>query len=304
MNERYHPRSEMASAGAALSRAREAQNLSVVEVARHLKLTPAQVESLEAGSYDRLPGRVFVRGFIRNYARLVKIDPEPLLRSIEHDMPQPAVSIPEARMTREVALPVAKRSRWPLFAGIAFLFVAALAVYEFGFNENGREGASAAPDAAPATAGESKAPAAPVAPTAATPPRGSSTAQAPAPIATAPTASASGSDAPVSARDDPPRRGGLVNAETMQSAVTKAPRAGERQLYFRFEDDSWVEIRDRENKVVFSKLNRAGAEERVSAMPPLKLIVGNARKVHLTYDAKPVDLTPHIGVTVARVTIE
>jgi cytoskeleton protein RodZ len=35
----------------------------------------------------------------------------------------------------------------------------------------------------------------------------------------------------------------------------------------------------------------------------LKLVVGNARGVRLTYDDKPVDLTPHIGVTVARLTL-
>ena len=81
-------------------------------------------------------------------------------------------------------------------------------------------------------------------------------------------------------------------------------RGGERQLHFRFEDDSWVEIRDRDNRIIYSKLNRAGSEERVTGAPPFKLVVGNARKVHLLYDAQPVDLVPHTGVTVARLTIE
>ena len=90
----------------------------------------------------------------------------------------------------------------------------------------------------------------------------------------------------------------------MAALRTGPPRPGERQLHFRFDEDSWVEIRDRNDKVIFSKLNRAGAEERVNGVPPLKLIVGNARSVHLTYDERPVDLTPHIGVTVARMTVE
>ena len=39
-------------------------------------------------------------------------------------------------------------------------------------------------------------------------------------------------------------------------------------------------------------------------MPPFKLVVGNARGVQLNYDERPVDLAPHIGVTVARLTLE
>ncbi len=62
--------------GAALAAAREALNLSVAEVARQLKLSVSQIEALEAGAYEKLPGPVFVRGFIRNYARLLRLDPE------------------------------------------------------------------------------------------------------------------------------------------------------------------------------------------------------------------------------------
>ena len=78
----------------------------------------------------------------------------------------------------------------------------------------------------------------------------------------------------------------------------------ERELYFRFEQESWVEIRDHNDKVIFSKLNRAGSEERVLGTPPLKLVVGNARGVRLNYGDEPIDLSPHIGVTVARLTLQ
>jgi len=86
--------------------------------------------------------------------------------------------------------------------------------------------------------------------------------------------------------------------------LAKVAPAGQRALRFRFDSDSWVEIRDRNDRVIFSKLNRAGSEERVNGAPPLKLVVGNARNVHLDYDEKPVDLSPHIGVTVARLTLQ
>lgn len=71
------------SPGQQLAAAREAQGLTVEEVVRHTKLSTRQVLALEADAYDRLPGPVFVRGFIRNYARHLQLDPVPLLARLD-----------------------------------------------------------------------------------------------------------------------------------------------------------------------------------------------------------------------------
>lgn len=65
--------------GAALQAAREARELSVPQVADQLKLSSAAVAALEANDWDRLPAPVFVRGYIRAYARLMALDDEELL---------------------------------------------------------------------------------------------------------------------------------------------------------------------------------------------------------------------------------
>src|SRR5918996_427226 len=117
MSQARYAKSESLSAGALLAAAREELNLSVSEVARHLKLSPAQVEALEEGAYERLPGRVFVRGFLRNYAKLLGLDPQPLLRRIEHEMPQPR-AVEEPPSAPEAVMPTGERSRWPLYTGI------------------------------------------------------------------------------------------------------------------------------------------------------------------------------------------
>src|SRR5687767_13187268 len=133
MNMSFPARSDAASAGAMLAAAREELNLTVSDVARHLKLTPAQVEALEEGAYERLPGRVFVRGFLRNYAKLLGVDPLPLLRRIEHEMPAPRV-VEEQPQSPEAVMPTGEPSRVPLYLGIVAIVIAALAAYEFGFN--------------------------------------------------------------------------------------------------------------------------------------------------------------------------
>lgn len=64
--------------GQILAQAREAKGLTVAQVADKLKLTSRQIEALEAEDASRLPATVFVRGFIRNYARLVDVPLESL----------------------------------------------------------------------------------------------------------------------------------------------------------------------------------------------------------------------------------
>ena len=54
--------------GAVLAAARTAQNLSIADVARQLKLSASQVAALEAGEYERLPGPV--RAGFRNLANV------------------------------------------------------------------------------------------------------------------------------------------------------------------------------------------------------------------------------------------
>ena len=78
----------------------------------------------------------------------------------------------------------------------------------------------------------------------------------------------------------------------------------ERELRFVFEADSWVEVRDRLDRVIFYQLNAAGTTRRVSGLPPLTVVVGNAHGVKMTYAGQPVDLARHTKVDVARLTLE
>lgn len=71
------------SVGEILRRAREAQGFSLAEVANALKLNIRQIEALESGRFDELPGLAFTRGFLRNYARLLRLDVAPLLANLD-----------------------------------------------------------------------------------------------------------------------------------------------------------------------------------------------------------------------------
>lgn len=85
--------------GEQLRRAREAQAMSVTDVADVLRFSERQIEALEAGDYDALPGVTVVRGFIRAYAKLLKLDPAPLLAALAADVPVDSIEVrPPANM--------------------------------------------------------------------------------------------------------------------------------------------------------------------------------------------------------------
>ncbi|MGB8857107.1 MAG: RodZ domain-containing protein [Burkholderiales bacterium] len=80
-----------ATVGAMLGAARRSANMSVSEVATQLRRGINQIEALEADDYQRLLGATFVRGLIRNYAKLVNIDADPVIKAYEAAVPREAV---------------------------------------------------------------------------------------------------------------------------------------------------------------------------------------------------------------------
>ncbi len=65
--------------GAILRRAREAKGLDATAVAAMLHLSEAKLQALETDDYSSLPEPVFIRGYLRNYARLLNEPEAPVL---------------------------------------------------------------------------------------------------------------------------------------------------------------------------------------------------------------------------------
>ena len=76
--------------GAAFREAREAAGLSIPEVAQRLKLTVRLIEAIEANDRQRFPPAVYLRGFVRNYAKLLDLEAEPLLEAYALEKPAAA----------------------------------------------------------------------------------------------------------------------------------------------------------------------------------------------------------------------
>ena len=82
------------------------------------------------------------------------------------------------------------------------------------------------------------------------------------------------------------------------------PAGGVDKLGFHFEQESWVEVKDAQGKILLSQLVPAGSYKEVEGQAPLTLVVGNAQSVKLTRNGKPVDLQVAAKSSVARLTLE
>jgi cytoskeletal protein RodZ len=80
--------------GNLLREAREAKGLTLLDAQEATRINSSYLEALEAGQYDALPTPVHARGYLRNYARYLKLDPEPLLERYEVKRGQQAVTSP------------------------------------------------------------------------------------------------------------------------------------------------------------------------------------------------------------------
>lgn len=69
----------MAQVGDALRAARESRGLTLEQVEQTTRIRRVFLEALEEDRFDELPAPVYTRGFIRNYARLLGLDPDDMV---------------------------------------------------------------------------------------------------------------------------------------------------------------------------------------------------------------------------------
>jgi cytoskeleton protein RodZ len=277
-------------AGAQLRAAREAAGLSLDQVAQQLKLAPRQVKALEEENFGVLPGRTFTRGFMRNYARLLNLDPDLLVAHLPDAAHAPSLEPPPLHSTGTTMaeLPTAHArapsfGRW-LIPLVLVASIVAAAGYEW------YRGRPAAGHAAPPRATET-------APAQTTP----NTSTTPLPNPVAPDSGAPGTAAP------PATSGGLAPSGTAQPARSPQAAAGDAAvdavLVIRYEGPSWTEIRDSAGQTLISRLVDADSVEPFDGAPPFSVVIGNAKAVTLVYHGQPVDLAPYTRLNVARLVL-
>lgn len=305
--------------GRTLAAQREALGWTVEQVADQLKLAVRQVIALEAGDYPNLPSPAVVRGFVRAYAKVVRLDPVPLVAQIALDTPTGSDGNTSATVRRdnkptsfsEVRFPSngKRASSLPLGLIAAVVVVAAVAVGAWKFNllPGAMFHSTSAGPTAPAAA--SSGASVSVLPTPVVPGQIETTLVKPGdelkplqnpsvPLISVPPPSAASAPA-----------GAAATAATVAMAPagpTQAakPAAGANTLVLNVKADSWLEVRRAKGAPLLSKLGRAGTTETVEVTEPVTLIVGKPASVDATLRGAAVPLPSIAGGTVARVSIK
>ena len=96
---------DLGSPGARLRAERERQGFDEEELAEKLHITRHYLRAIEEDAYDKLPGVVFARGYIRNYCLLLEMPTEPLMTMFEGLVEiarkeKEAESVPRRKLTR------------------------------------------------------------------------------------------------------------------------------------------------------------------------------------------------------------
>lgn len=312
--------------GKLLASARQAKGMTTAEVADKLKLTARQIEAMEAEEFDKLPAAVFVRGFIRNYARLVGLDADRLLAALgDFQGATQTITAP----SEGVAINSSPLKRWLIYLVGGFSLFLLLVALLYQWLSQGEqtlvveETTPVAPTPAPApaqpvpTATAPMAPVpspevapAPVAPTPQNPPPAIAPLTptlAPAPITKPAPAPANAPTQPAAA----PHAGNPFLAPVAPPAPTTAPAtapaarptAGSSTLRFSATEESWVQVVDGVGKRSSQIIARGGGAS-FNGQPPFRIVVGNAAVVRMQYNDQSIDLRPFTGDKVARLTLE
>ena len=298
--------------GTRLATERERQGLSRADIAQRLHMSASQVEALETGDYARLPRGTFLRGFVRNYAKLLGIDADALVRSLAHSAPsdaRPGIVVVSQNIRfdplgQHLASPYVKA------AGItaAVLVVGFAAMYWWLFVRTAPPAVTVARKTVTADAPKPYLTPAPEAlryaeapPRNVEAPRVEGPAKAPA--------------APEVAKPEPAKPGPQKAAPKPAAQPTAIPAsgtidaapvvaAGGSVIRLKFRGSAWVEIKDGRGKVLLSRNNPGGSEAEVIGKGPFSVVVGNAPEVTMFLNDREFDLEPHTRVAVARFTVQ
>lgn len=295
--------------GAELAAQRKARAWTIEQVASQLNLAPRQIQALEENNYAILPGMASVRGFIRAYAKILKIDAQPLMTMVANDI---TAAIEPLSIRRPLATPFSENSRLPSLGGarkpskIMFVIVPAMILaavaftgYQMGwgleFETFLKKMALSAPLATP----------------------GQDALAVKLPEAKSlvnPDSARYGSVSMATI----PNTGAILPQPTGVSPVTIAASdlqaVGKDALILKIHGDSWIEIRqsgnnsanheNTSNKVLVSHLVKAGSNETFEVTEPVSVTIGNAADVEATLRGVSLDLKSNTKNNIARLNLK
>ena len=244
--------------GELLAARRNELRWTLQEVSQRLKLAPRQITALEANDFASLPGMASVRGFIRSYARLLELDPVPLLAMMSNEA-NPAVDplllrrpLPSRGFPgRRYAPPSGHRRGSRRLTGLAVVVIVFVGALAYAAYRHGLPTISIDVPSVSTVFGSWK--------------------------DLVESTPSEATDQPVSSPD--------AAAVAEQKSIDPS-----RLLELKLREDAWVEISALNGNKLVSRLMKAGTTERFDMSEPVILVVGNASGVDANLRGQPLNL--------------
>lgn len=279
--------------GAALKRAREAQGISIGDMAARSRLSVQQVRALESESTAELPEPVYVRAFIRGVASVLGLEPDPLVADYTARYGAASVGVlPDHDPAKETVVRASGRRTGLKAAVVAIAAVLVCAAGWYAWSSM-NDGAETQPTAeTPAAEAPESAEAAPAPEQAAADQAAQEKAaaeQAPAEKAAAEKAAAEKAAAEKAAAEKAAAEKAAAEKARAQSQAAAA--TGERRVTLSTSGACWVQILLPNGRSFFAKEMAEGGSETLNVPVGARVTVGNASVMTLTVDGRPYELT-------------
>ncbi|OGV76638.1 MAG: hypothetical protein A3I83_02700 [Methylotenera sp. RIFCSPLOWO2_02_FULL_45_14] len=304
-----------ASLGEVFLAARTAKELTQQDVSNSLRISVKQIDALETNTFSALPDAMITRGFIRNYARLLGLDAEPLLAGYRAHMPG---ELPNSLVvqTSMQQVKLTKDSRPWLSYILGSILVLLFLLAWFFYMDYIPKLANAPMEKAPAVSDGS------------VPSVESTSLSLPEIALPAAERQADSADVVVNDVDTNGTHANVTEVATSSAQAnvnfppeTKKERdsVGEqrnqlppntmadlsvKKVSMSFSEQTWVSVTDKSGQVVFEKVLPAGGTDSFDGVPPFNLVIGNAKATKLVFLGQPVDLAAHTKNNIARVRLE
>jgi cytoskeleton protein RodZ len=275
------------SLGAELRAAREARDLTVQVAAQEMHVGDDIIYKLEQDDYAALGAPIFVHGHLRNYARLLGLEPDEVLARYDHATnrltPPPLVTQRGDGMNR-----FGRRIGLSAFSIVVIAVLVVLAVVWWGHRPRGSETLASAHTGMPMAAQLASA----QVPTSAgdqsraqsAPPEGAKLRG---------TQSAKGAAVVTRPLPVPPQPAAHAQGNGSYSATEKGVTASQLvRAKFSVHQASWIEVYDAAGKRLYYNLAPAGDNIEISGAGPLQVFLGNAPGVSIEYNGQVFNQAP------------
>jgi len=316
--------------GLSLARARQEKGFAIDEVSVRLHLSATQIQSLEENDYESLPEATYVKGYIKNYAKLLGLDSAPLIASyMERVNPKKNDTIETVAVSQQKLITSDESKVMYTIFGIVVLVIAIVGIWIgtqgydkkvdgqsattvttteqtsedlFGPQLEVQTDEEAGPDTEVAddttdTSLQAQKQLGPQYPAA---PKKPDTLSVVTPVTkTSPPVVETGVK-----KESVPENNKTVKKE-IDNKKTEALIENERldEIVLFFEENSWADVRDKNGKKLLYKTIDEGRVVTVKGIAPFKIFLGNANGVKLSYNGRQVNFDKYKRGLIARFTV-